>query len=126
MMEKDMACVIVPIAEAVVVSLILKGMKRRAAGSGESRGWIRKLEWLHKALWGGAFLLVIEHVWHGEIVFWPPFLTAMSNPADTEAMWHEMATVGVCMALFITGVWLVAALAVDRFREREPARIPAR
>jgi hypothetical protein len=118
-----MACVIVPIAEAVAVSLILKKMKR----SGERTGWTQKLEWLHKALWGGAFLLVIEHVWHGEIVFWPPFLTAMENPADTEAMLHEMATVGVCMALFITGVWLVAALAVDRLRGRESAATtPAR
>lgn len=112
-----MACVIVPIAEAVVVSLILKKMKR----SGGNTGWTRKLKWLHKALWGGAFLLVIEHVWHGEIVFWPPFLTAMSNPADTEAMLHEMATVGVCMALFITAVWLIAVLAVDRLRKHGSA-----
>jgi hypothetical protein len=109
-----MACVIVPIVEAIAVSLILKKMKR----SGERAGWTQKLEWLHKALWGGAFLLVIEHVWHGEIVFWPPFLTAMSHSADTEAMLHEMATVGVCMALFITAAWFVAVLAIDRLRRR--------
>jgi hypothetical protein len=128
-----MACVIVPIAEAVVVSLILKKMRGKGAaparsGEGEEErgGWVRKFEWLHKALWGGAFLLVIEHVWHGEIVFWPPFLTAMSHPADTEAMLHEMATVGVCMALFITVAWFVAVLAVDRLQGRGSAATPAR
>jgi hypothetical protein len=123
-----MACVIVPITEAVIVSAILKKMRRHdAAEAGQSTGWTRKLEWLHKALWGGAFLLVIEHVWHGEITFWPPFLTAMRNPSDTEAMLYEMATVGVCMALFITGVWLVAALAVDRFHNhRSVATTPTR
>ncbi|MDR3220738.1 MAG: hypothetical protein LBU46_01840 [Candidatus Accumulibacter sp.] len=118
-----MACVIVPAAEAIIVSLILKKMKQReaSAASGGGLTWTRKLEWLHKALWGGVFLLVIEHVWHGEITFWPPFLTAMSNPADTEAMLHEMATVGVSMALFITVVWSIAVLVVDRLQQRKPA-----
>jgi hypothetical protein len=113
----------VPAIEAIAVSVILKKMKRRGslAGSGDGLTWIRKLEWLHKALWGGVFLLVIEHVWHGEITFWPPFLTAMESPAETEVMLHEMATVGVSMALFITGVWLVAALVVDRFQEHKAA-----
>jgi hypothetical protein len=120
-----MACVIVPIVEAVAVSLILKKMKRNGmADSGKGAAWVRKLEWLYKALWGGAFLLVIEHVWHGEITFWPPFLTAMENPADLEAMLHEISTVGVCMALLVTGVWFVAALAADRFHGRDAAESP--
>lgn len=124
-----MACVIVPAAEAVIVSLVLKKMKQREAAAGAAPGitWTRKLEWLHRALWGGVFLLVIEHIWHGEITFWPPFLTAMENPADFAEMLHEMATVGVCMALFVTGIWLVAALAADRFLAREPVETtPAR
>jgi hypothetical protein len=90
------------------------------AVSGDGRpSWIRKLEWLNKALWGGGFLLTIEHIWHGEITFWPPFLTAMSNPADFEEMLHEMATVGVLMALFITAVWFSAAFVVDRLQKLE-------
>ncbi|MDR2452420.1 MAG: hypothetical protein LBE85_11795 [Candidatus Accumulibacter sp.] len=124
-----MACVIVPAAEAVIVSVILKKMKRReaAAGRGPRPGWTRKLEWLCRALWGGVFLLFIEHVWHGEITFWPPFLTAMENPADLEAMLHEMATVGVGMALFVTGAWLIVVLIIDRFHGREPSETtPAR
>ncbi|MDR2614449.1 MAG: hypothetical protein LBC91_03895 [Candidatus Accumulibacter sp.] len=119
-----MACVIVPAAEAIIVSAILKKMKRRGAADGPGLAWTRKLEWLHRALWGGVFLLAIEHVWHGEIAFWPPFLTAMENPADLAAMLHEMATVGVCMALLVTGVWLVIALAVDRFHGRDAAESP--
>jgi len=123
-----MACVIVPIAEAIIVSVILKKMKQGGAPSTSGDGrpsWTRKLEWLNKALWGGGFLLAIEHIWHGEITFWPPFLTAMSNPTDFEEMLHEMATVGVSMALFITAVWFIAAFVVDRLQQREPVETTA-
>ncbi|MDR3086837.1 MAG: hypothetical protein LBU45_02640 [Azoarcus sp.] len=118
-----MACVIVPVAEAIAVSMILKKMKQRGASADAGNGlsWFRKLEWLAKALWGGAFLLLIEHVWHGEITFWPPFLTAMNNPADTEAMLHEIATVGVAMTLSITVVWFIVTVVADRLLARKPA-----
>jgi hypothetical protein len=55
-------------------------------------------------LWGGVILLALEHVWHAEVVPWPPFLTAMANPADIPVMLHEMATVGTAMSIatFIT------------------------
>jgi len=56
-------------------------------------------------LWGGSGLLAFEHVWHGEVVPWFPFLTAASDPADAAEMLHEMSTVGVGMALLVTGVW---------------------
>ncbi|MDR1826828.1 MAG: hypothetical protein LBR29_00695 [Methylobacteriaceae bacterium] len=106
-----MACVIVPALEAVAVSLVLRRMKRNGtAGS----IWRRRLEWLNAMLWGGSFLLMIEHVWHGEIVPWPPFLTAMSNPAETMLMLEEMGTVGVSMAALVTAVWYVAMLLADR------------
>ncbi|MCL1951617.1 MAG: hypothetical protein FWF60_02195 [Oscillospiraceae bacterium] len=65
----------------------------------------RKLQWLSNLLWGGSLLLAFEHVWHGEIVPWFPFLTAASNPADAMGMLHEIATVGVCMTLVVTLVW---------------------
>ena len=57
-------------------------------------------------LWGGAVLLCFEHLWHGEVVPYPPFLTAAADPGDTAEMLHEMSTVGVCMALLITAVWV--------------------
>ena len=65
----------------------------------------RKLMWLAYMLWGGAFLLMFEHVWHGEVVPWFPFLTNASNPADVAEMLHEMGTVGVTMLLLIIAVW---------------------
>ena len=69
-------------------------------------------------LWGGAVLLAFEHIWHGEIVPWFPFLTAMGNSADTSAMLYEMATVGVCMALLITAVWFVMCKVADSIVKR--------
>ncbi|MBR6390662.1 MAG: hypothetical protein IKS16_04890, partial [Lachnospiraceae bacterium] len=53
------------------------------------------------------------HIWHGEVVPWFPFLTAMSNAEDAAEMFHEMATVGVCMALLITVVWGVMCVVAD-------------
>lgn len=65
----------------------------------------RKLKWLSNMLWGGSVLLAFEHLWHGEVTLYSPFLTAASNPQDLHAMLHEMATTGVSMAVLITVVW---------------------
>jgi hypothetical protein len=64
-------------------------------------------------LWGGSILLAFEHLWHGEIVPWPPFLTAMSNPADVGPMLHEIATVGTAMAVTITVIWALMVLVAE-------------
>ena len=61
-------------------------------------------------LWGGAALLAFEHVWHGEVVPWFPFLTAMGDSGDAAEMFHEMATSGVGMAVLVTLVWIVMVL----------------
>ena len=66
-------------------------------------------------------MLALEHLWHGEIVPWFPFLTAMSDPADAAEMFHEMATVGVTMAVLITLVWIGMCLAADAIMRR-PAK----
>lgn len=63
-------------------------------------------------------MLLIEHIWHGEIVPWPPFLTAMSSPADTGAMLGEIATVGVTMAVLVTAVWGVMVLLSNRLEKK--------
>ncbi len=95
-----MACFLVPGSEGIVVTLLTKVMKKEKVEK-------LKLRWLNMMLWGGTILLAIEHIWHGEVVPWPPFLTAMSNPADTAAMFHEMATHGVLMASLVTFAWAV-------------------
>ncbi len=113
-----MACFIVPATEAIVTTIAAKVMEKKelkseAAADGETTvsmpktSFSRKLKWLRNLLWGGSVLLAFEHVWHGEVVPWFPFLTAASDPADAAEMLHEMATVGVCMALLVTAVWAV-------------------
>ena len=80
----------------------------------------RKQSWITNHLWGGAGLLAFEHVWHGEVTPYFPFLTAASNPQDTAAMLHEMSTVGVSMAALITIVW-VGMLAAVKAVENRPS-----
>ena len=120
-----MACFLVSATEAVVVTAIEKGMGAKAAQSNEVaedaafKVPIRsKLKWLSNMLWGGSVLLAFEHVWHGEVVPWFPFLTAMNDPGDTVEMLHEMATVGVSMAALITLVWVAMCLTADAIAKR--------
>lgn len=119
-----MACFLVSAAEAVVVKAVEKTVEKKeeaaeAAAEREVRiPWSRKLKWLSHMLWGGVILLAFEHVWHGEVAAWPPFLTAMSDPGATAEMLHEMATVGVCMALLITAVWFGVCKVADVLARR--------
>ena len=123
-----MACFLVGAAEAIIVTVASKAIKAseskkelavRSKGGDkavdalrEKQGipWSRKLMWLAYLLWGGAFLLAYEHVWHGEVVPWFPFLTAMNDPGDTAEMLHEMMTSGVAMAILVTLAWVVMVL----------------
>ena len=105
-----MACFLVPTAEALVVSAVNKAQsakeKKQEPAKAERIPFSRKLRWLTNLLWGGSFLLAFEHVWHGEVVPFFPFLTAASNAEDAAEMLHEMATAGVGMAVAVTVVWL--------------------
>ena len=128
-----MACFLVPTAEAIVTTVITKSVKKEEKPDytqldGESKvevpetshrmPFVRKLRWLSNMLWGGAVLLCFEHLWHGEVVPFPPFLTAASDPADTAVMLHEMSTVGVCMALLIPAVWVGMVLVSSAIEDR--------
>lgn len=97
-----MACFLVPLAEAVVVS----GAKFAFSRISDSENTVlSKFGTLQKMLFGGSFLLAIEHFVNGEISFVPPFLTAMNSAEGTSAMLNEMATSGVMMAVLVTAVW---------------------
>ena len=113
-----MACFTAPLAEALVVTAA------KSAGKDLRRSrnpFLARLGWLQKMLFGGSFLLAIEHVWHGEIIFRYPFLTAVKE-GDTAGMLHEIATVGVAMAVAITLVWVaMVAVSAARARRRAPA-----
>ena len=124
-----MACFLVPAAEAVVTTIAAKAeeKKEHTADLGENKAQMeevkiplsRKLHWLTCLLFGGAVLLAFEHVWHGEVVPWFPFLTAAADPADAAVMLHEMSTVGVTMAILVTAVWAVMCLVADSFARKE-------
>jgi hypothetical protein len=114
-----MACFLVPVGEAIVTTVVQKVVEKREGKTGREKtaknrlSWSRKLSWLNKMLWGGSILLALEHVWHGEVVPWPPFLTAMENPGDVAPMLHEIATVGVAMAVTVTAVWGIMVIIAD-------------
>ncbi len=125
-----MACFIVPAAEAAVVTIV-----RRIAESNHDKkysvtkvnpeavlekktGILHQTRWLTNLLWGGSVLLAFEHVWHGEVQPWFPFLTAMRDPDSTSEMLHEMATNGVGMAALVTAVW-IGMVAVNHIRRKK-------
>jgi hypothetical protein len=122
-----MACFLVPTGEAIVMTVIQKVAERKEKKTGISKAkgigltWSKRLGWLNKMLWGGSLLLALEHVWHGEIIASPPFLTAMQNPQDTSTMLHEIATYGVAMAVTITAIWGVMILIAEIKSKAAPA-----
>ena len=113
-----MACFLVPATEAVVTTIVQKVVEKnegKKEGNKDSETTLRfseKLKWLNGMLWGGSGLLAFEHLWHGEISPFFPFLTAASDPSDAAVMLHEMATSGTAMAVLVTVVW-AAALGVS-------------
>ena len=132
-----MACFLVPGTEAIIVTtaaVLLKKYEQNktqvkvTAGSAPAQapaksGFARKLFWLADLLWGGVILLAFEHLWHGEVVPFFPFLTAASEgPAAVTEMLGEMATVGVTMAVLVTLVWgaMVAVSAAIEKRAAAP------
>lgn len=126
-----MACFLVCTAEALIATAVTKVMEKKenaaevspkADGASEETvvkvPFSRKLKWLCYMLFGGSVLLAFEHIWHGEVVPWFPFLTAASDPSDAAEMLHEMATVGVCMAALVTMVWLGMVCVVSLMEKR--------
>ncbi|MDR1387977.1 MAG: hypothetical protein LBJ44_10445 [Propionibacteriaceae bacterium] len=112
-----MACFLVPAGEAIVATIIEHRLGKdqpTAPRSEDKLSWRTKLSWLTGLLWGGAILLALEHLWHGEVSFRPPFLTALGSAQDTAVMLREMGTVGVGMAVLVTSVWLIMVLVADR------------
>ena len=126
-----MACFTVPATEAIITTVaekIIKSKEKKQALSGavntkaESDDSTKislstKIGWLNKMLWGGSALLAFEHVWHGEVVPFFPFLTAIKDGNAME-MLHEMATAGVCMALLVTAAWGVMVGVVSMFEKK--------
>ena len=125
-----MACFLVPAAEAVVTTLAAKLLKAREKarnveirlpdGSVETATRIpfsTEVGWLNKLLWGGSALLAFEHVWHGEVLPFFPFLTAVRD-GETSEMLAEMGSIGVLMAVLITAVWAGMVLVTNAMEKK--------
>ena len=110
-----MACFLVPTTEAIVTTVI----KKVADKKGSDNIFIKKMGWLNTMLWGGSALLAFEHVWHGEVTPWFPFLTAASNAEDAAEMLHEMFTSGVAMAVLVTLAWVVMVLVAQAISKKK-------
>ena len=98
-----MACFLAPMATGIVTTVFRKKIPAAL-----------KIGWLNIMLWGGVAMLAIEHIAHGEVVFYPPFLTAMQNPADIPVMLQELATVGGTMTIAIVVVWIILVAITSR------------
>ena len=101
-----MACFTVPMTLAIIVGAIRKKIPATY-----------HINWLLTLLGGGFVALIVEHIAHGEVVMYPPFFTAMKNPTDFSAMLHEMATIGVAMAVVCVAVWVSMVLYVSKMDE---------
>lgn len=121
-----MACFTVPAAEAIITTIAGKIIKSKEnhqtidasknTDEAPKIAFSTKIGWLNKMLWGGSALLAFEHVWHGEVVPFFPFLTAVEN-GEVAEMLHEMATAGVSMALIVTAVWGIMVGIVSLFEK---------
>ena len=126
-----MACFLVPLTEAVLTSavkgiygkVVTKSTISEAEKNLKLESFNSKVSILQKMLYGGSFLLAIEHIYHGEVVFYPPFLTAMNDPADTVEMLNEMSTVGVSMAVVVTAVWGIGLFVSHLFKKSKKAQL---
>lgn len=99
-----MACFLVPTTAAIVTTAVGKKVPEKL-----------HFNWLNSMLWGGVAMLALEHVSHGEIVLYPPFLTAGLPEA-----WPEMMRIGIPITLIIFLMWgimiTVAALISRRVK----------
>ena len=82
--------------------------------------WSKKLAYLELMLWSGSFVLAGEHVLHGEVSPYPPFLTAAGEgPEAVSEMLTEMGTVGVVMLAALVATWAIGVLVVDFLKYRK-------
>lgn len=118
-----MACFVAPATVAIATTVTRKVVQKREreataehaqTSTSEVPGkWTKRLGWLNTMLWGGTALLALEHIWHGELVPWPPFLTAMESTEQIGPMLREIAVYGGAMTAAIFAVWTIMVLAAE-------------
>ena len=97
-----MACFLVPTGAAIVTTAVGKKVPEKY-----------HINWLNSMLWGGVVMLAVEHISHGEVVFYPPFLTA-----GLPEVLPEMLRVGVPMTISIFLIWGIMVTVAARMSKR--------
>lgn len=105
--------------------LAIEGKEQPVEKFGSDIKWSKKLAYLELTLGSGSVVLAAEHMIHGEVVPFPPFITAMSSPEDMAEMFHELGTVGVAMFAILVVAWGIGVLVADyiKYRKRKAAPI---
>jgi hypothetical protein len=98
-----MACFIAPMATGIITTVFRKKIPAAL-----------KISWLNIMLWGGVVMLIVDHIANGELVFYPPFITAMQNPAGITVMLQEVAVIGGLMTIAIVLVWIILVAITSR------------
>ena len=102
-----MACFIAPMSLAIVTTVFRKKIPEDL-----------KVGWLNIMIWGGVIMLAVEHIAHGEIVLFPPFLTAMQTTAEIPVMLQEMAIVGGTMTIAIVCIWMAMVYISQKINQK--------
>jgi hypothetical protein len=98
-----MACFLAPMSLGIVSTVFRKKIPETL-----------KIGWLNVMIWGGVIMLAVEHIAHGEIILYPPFLTAMQTPAEIPVMLQEMVTIGGTMTIAIVSIWALMVTIYNR------------
>lgn len=102
-----MACFITPAVAAIITTSLKKKIHPKY-----------HLEWLNLMFWGGVIMLIVDHLATGELVLYPPFLTAMKNPAEILIMLKEIITVGGTMTVAIIFTWLAMVIIANALEKK--------
>ena len=98
-----MACFIVPLTQAIATTIYRKSTQKVQ----KDNFLHRNLKSLELMLWGGALMLVLDHIINGEVTYIYPFFTALETEGGGMVMLREMLTVGVPMSVLVTAVWAI-------------------
>ena len=105
--------------------LELEGKEQLPEKFGSDVKWSKKLGYLELTLFSGSFVLALEHILHGEVVPFPPFLTAASEGTEAaQEMLTEMGTVGVAMLAILLAAWAIGVFIVDYFKFKKRKEAP--
>ena len=89
-----MACFITPMITGIFTTIFRKKIPAAL-----------KIGRLNLMIWGGIAMLVVDHIANGEIILYPPFLTAMQNPTEIPIVIQEIIVIGGTMTLAIIILW---------------------